>query len=358
MKTADNKQLQVAPKGAAERFRITVERKLAEGTPEGLAINEKEKQLIQHYFIGIDRALKEAETRRIRQNENNRDKTYNNDLAYVWNNVDLEDLAIQVVDNARWGLDILMKNHIFAIPFKDHKNQKYVVNLMLGYNGIKMKALNYAKEIPVDVTIELVKENDHFKPLKKDSKREVENYEFEITDVWNRGSIVGGFGYLIFEDPRKNKLIIMSKHEIEKRKPEKASAEFWGGERKVWEKGEYKTEEHEGWYEEMCLKTLIREVFSEKHLPLDTDKVDEAYDRQIQREIKMAELQAQEEIAANANKQFLDFKDVTPEEEFAEEEQLQEDHSIQTPIKQQDPAPVPEQESEPEAVPEYVIPSF
>lgn len=361
-KEKDSKQLQPATENSpAKRFQITVERLMSETAPAGATMTEKEKQLIQHYFVGVDRALEAAELRR----------WGDNNLEYDWNNVDLEDLALQVVDAARWGLDILMKNHVFAIPYKNSKTNKYTVNLMLGYNGIKMKALKYAQDQPVDVTIELVKETDHFKPLKKDWQRDVEGYEFEITNVWDRGQVVGGFGYLEFEDPRKNKLIVMTLEDIEKRKPDKASPEFWGGEKDIWKNGKKQKEKEqvEGWFEEMCYKTLIREVFSEKHMPLDPDKLDAAYNRQVLREIKMAEFQAQEEIAEKANKEFLEFKDVTPEDEFAAE--MQDDHLLQTQEKEPEPEPESEQDQDqdpepaqepqppaPESAPEYNIPTF
>ena len=53
---------------------------------------------------------------------------------------------------------------------------------------------------------------------------------------FDRGKIVGGFGYIEFEDATKNKLIIMTLKDIEKRKTRHAAAEFWGGTTKEWEK--------------------------------------------------------------------------------------------------------------------------
>ena len=57
-----------------------------------------------------------------------------------------------------------------------------------------------------------------------------------IFDWWfnefARGDIVGGFYYHIYQDkPEKNKLVVMPLKEILKRKPQYASAEFWGGEK-------------------------------------------------------------------------------------------------------------------------------
>lgn len=52
---------------------------------------------IQGYFISIDRALKAAEEERLRKNANNKDHKYDNDLPVTWENVNLTDLALDVV---------------------------------------------------------------------------------------------------------------------------------------------------------------------------------------------------------------------------------------------------------------------
>ena len=74
------------------------------------------------------------------------------------------------------------------------------------------------------------------------------------------------------------------------------------------EKREYRIQIHrngevekEGWFEEMCRKTLIREVYSAKHLPRDPQKIDDAYQFMKAREARFAEIQAQAEIDAQAN---------------------------------------------------------
>ena len=109
----------------------------------------------------------------------------------------------------------------------------------------------YALEKPVSVTVELVYSTDTFKPLKKNRENRVESYDFEINNAFDRGEIVGGFGYIEYEEPTKNKLIIMTLKDILKRKPEKASGEFWGGKKTAWEKGQKVEVETEGWFEEV-----------------------------------------------------------------------------------------------------------
>ena len=134
----------------------------------------------------------------------------------------------------------------------------------------------------------------------------MESYEFAINDAFNRGEIVGGFGYIEYQDPLKNKLVIMTLRDIEKRKPRYASANFWGGKQKVWENGKQVEQETEGWFEEMCLKTIKREVYSTKYMPVDPKKVDDSYQYMKLREAKIAELEAQDVIDVYANGEIID----------------------------------------------------
>ena len=290
----------------SERFTNTVLREFGSNVAGAIQVTDYQRQLIQGYFIAIDRALKLAEEARIRKNENNKDHKYDNNLPVTWSNVNLNDLALDVVHYARMGLDMMQDNHLFPIPYRNNKTNKYDITLMPGYNGIQYIAEKYAVEKPLAVTIELVYSTDTFKPIKKSKDNKIESYEFEINNAFDRGTIVGGFGYIEFEDPVKNKLIIMTKKDIEKRKPAYASAEFWGGTSKVWENGKQVEKETDGWYEEMCLKTLKREVYSAKHIPRDPKKIDDAYQYMKMREARYAEIEAQNEIDQNANTILID----------------------------------------------------
>ncbi|MPW26238.1 recombinational DNA repair protein (RecE pathway) [Alkalibaculum sp. M08DMB] len=252
-----------------------------------IEVSNYQKQLIQGYFISIDRALKIAEENRIRKNSNNKDHKYDNNLPTTWENVNLNDLALDVVHNARLGLDMMQPNHISAIPFRNKKTNKYDIALMMGYVGKQYIAEKYALNKPIAVTTELVYDTDSFKPFKKSRENQVESYEFEIVNAFDRGKVVGGFGYLEFEDPKQNKLIIMTMKDIEKRKPKFAAAEFWGGTKKEWVNGKQQEVETDGWFEEMCLKTIKREVYSTKHITLDPKKIDDDYQRMKKRETQL-----------------------------------------------------------------------
>ena len=294
---------------AAERFTSKVMKEFGSTVGE-IQVTDYQRQLVQGYFIAIDRALKSAEEERLRKNEKNKDhEKYDNNLPVTWGNVNLNDLALDVVHYARMGLDMMQENHLFPIPYKNNKTGKYDMTLMPGYNGIQYIAEKYAVEPPLAVTVELVYSTDTFRPIKKSAENRVENYEFAINNAFDRGEIIGGFGYIEFADPVKNKLVIMTKKDIEKRKPKYASANFWGGKQKVWENGKQVDQETDGWYEEMCLKTIKREIYSAKHIPRDPKKIDDNYQYMKMREARIAELEAQDIIDANANGMVID---VTP----------------------------------------------
>ena len=284
------------------------------GTVGAPQVTDFQKRLIQGYFIAIDRALKMAEDERIRKNKENADHKWDNNLPVCWENVNSLDLALDVVHYARMGLDMMQDNHLFPIPYKNNKTNKYDVNLMPGYNGIRYIATKYAVEPPVAVTVELVYSTDTFIPIKKSNENRVESYQFVINQPFDRGEIKGGFGYIEYPDPARNELIIMTMKDIQKRKPQYASANFWGGTKKEWQTVEGRRQKVDvpvdGWLDEMCRKTLIREVFSSKHIPRDPQKIDDSYQYMKLREAQMAEIQAQENIDAYANGDVID---TTPE---------------------------------------------
>lgn len=296
----------------SEAFTAKVLKEFGSNVAGSIQVTDYQRQLIQGYFIAIDRALKTAEEGRVSKNSNNGDHKYDNPDPIGWGTIDLNVLALDAVHYARMGLDMMQDNHLYAIPYKDNSRvsqngtKMYTLNLMPGYNGIQYIAEKYALEKPLAVTCELVYNTDTFKPLKKGRESRVESYEFEINNAFDRGEIVGGFGYIEYADPAKNKLIIMTLKDIMKRKPEKASGEFWGGKKTKWEKGKKTEVETDGWFEEMCLKTIKREVYSAKNMPRDPKKIDDAYQYMRLQEMRIAEADAREVIEANSAQEVID----------------------------------------------------
>lgn len=304
----------------SEKFTNMVIREFGSNVAGVLPVTDYQRQLIQGYFIQIDRSLKSAEERRIRQNEGNKDHKWDNLDPINWNTIDLNQLALDVMHFARMGLDMMQDNMLTAIPFKDNNRttktgtKMYTVNLMKGYNGIQYIAEKYALEKPESVTVELVYSTDTFRPIKKSVNNKVESYEFEINNPFDRGEIIGGFGYIEFSDPQKNRLIMLTKKDIEKRKPKKASAEFWGGTKTEWVNGKKQEVETDGWYEEMCLKTIKREVYKPKNIPLDPKKIDDEYQYNKMQELRIAQMEVEQDAIEQTATEVIDIEQPKPEQ--------------------------------------------
>lgn len=286
---------------SSERFMNKVVAQFTSGVGE-VALTKFQQRLAQNYFVALDNVLKVAEQKRNSQ--------YNS-LPMVWQNVNMEKLAVNVVSYARIGFDPALPNHINLIPFKNNSTGKYDIGFVEGYRGLELKAIKYGAEVPDSTTVELVYKNDRFKSIKKDRNNEVETYEFDIVDDFERGEIIGGFYYHQFNrTPEKNKLVVMNMKDILKRKPEKASAEFWGGEKDIYKNGKKtgETETVEGWYEKMVEKTLYRAAYNS--ITIDSQKIDDDYMNLKKAEMDFAESEVDEEIKQNANGHIID---ITPD---------------------------------------------
>ncbi len=280
----------------SQRFTNKVMAEYAMNAAHGVAqVSDSQRRIIQGYFVIIDRALKTAEEERLRKNAANSERKYDNLIPYTWDKVNLTDLALDAVHYARIGLDMQEKNHLFPIPYANKKNGTYNMTFMVGYSGIQFMAEKYATTPPKSVTIEVVYSNDKFTPIKKNRNNPIENYDFEILNPFDRGDVIGGFGYIEYDEPSKNTLVIMSKEAMDKRKPKYASANFWGGTTTVYEKGKKVEAEVEGWQDEMYRKTLVREVYSSKYISRDPSKVDDDYQYLREREVVYAQQEAENE---------------------------------------------------------------
>lgn len=291
---------------ASERFTNKV---LAEfGSSVGaVALTEFQKRLAQNYFIALDMALKAAEANRLKKSEKYRDP-----VPVTWDNINMESLARNVVAYARIGLDPAQKNHINMVPYKNNTTKKYDIGFIEGYRGIELKATKYGLDVPDAVIVELVYSNDKFKVIKKNKDNPVESYEFDVVNPFDRGEIIGGFYYHVYKNnPEKNKLVVMTMKDIEKRKPPYASVEFWGGEREIYEDGKKtgKKEYVEGWFEKMCYKTIYRAAYND--ITIDSQKIDDNYLRVKQLEQEFTEAEVEAEIAENANKEMIDITDAS-----------------------------------------------
>ena len=266
----------VSTQTMSERFTAMVVREFG-STVGTLRLTQHQQRLAQHLFIGIDNAIKSMESKRIKDGNDRK-------LPIVWANINMEKLALDGVHRIELGLDALIPGHIYPIPYLNGKTGKYDLDLRIGYVGKDYYRRAMAVERPMDIVYQLVCKKDKFKPIMRGAGNDIETYEFEITDPFDRGDVVGGFGYIMYENPTKNQLIIVSKADFDKSKSKAQSNAFWGSYEK-----------------EMQFKTLVTRVTSK--LSVDPEKVSASYTAV---EIDDNHVEIQE-------KANLDFIDVEPE---------------------------------------------
>ena len=309
----DQKELEKKEQTTSERFTGMVMKEF-EGNVGVLNLNEYQKQLIRGYFIGIDNALKKADEARINKNSwKTTAEEDKNNLPITWQNVNMNDLAIAVVHHAKLGLDMQIPNHLNAIPYKNNKTNKYDIGFLKGYKGLEYIATQLSLYPIRNIIVELIYSNDEFQIINKDN---VTRYVFTIKNPFDRGEVIGGFGYIQYMDETRNKIVTLSKKDIDKRKPSYAAAEFWGGEK--YNPSTKKRERIDGWYEEMARKTIARATYNA--VPIDPKKVNESYAYVIENNDNayenVIEAQVADEIVDNANKELIDIEtgEIIPDE--------------------------------------------
>ena len=245
-KTGNTKAL-TAPVSA--RFTDMVVKEFS-GAAGALTLTPYQKKLAQHMFIKVDTQLKDLEAKRIQSKKNV--------ASYEWANVNMEKLAIDTVHRVELGLDPLIPNHISPIPYFNGKKKKYDMDLRIGFEGKNYYRQKMALDVPIDVIYELVYDSDEFVPMKKNHEREYDTYHFAIKNPFSRGKIIGGFGYMIFEERIKNILVIVTEADFKKSMNAAMSKDFWT--------------KHP---EKMRMKTLIHRTTD--YLKVDPEKVNAGF---------------------------------------------------------------------------------
>lgn len=294
----------------SERFTNMVMKEMSANGGGAMKLSKFQTRLIQNYFVKIDQTLKVADQKRLSKRDGDQE------TAITWANVNMNKLALDVVAWAGLGLDPMQPNHINLMPFKNNAAGNYDITGIIGYRGLELKARKYGLNVPDTIVIELVYSNDHFKQIKRDMNNPIEGYEFHVQDSFNRGEIVGGFYYYGYKSNPENNLVrVFNIADILKRKPAYASTEFWGGEKDEWKDGK-KTGNKikvEGWYEEMCWKTVARAAYG--NITIDSEKIDENLAHIMAREEEAFTVKMQTEIAENANSIAIDFEEIKEESE-------------------------------------------
>lgn len=204
----------------SERFVKNVERQFVAELGASIKWNPLQQTLAQHLYIKIDAALKALEAKRLKDNKGG--------SPYTWDNVNLTKLAVDAVHRVALGLDALIANHIHPVPYFNSKIGKYDLDLRIGYMGKDFTRRKLSLDPIVDIVYKLVYETDEFTPLFKSRTNELESYEHNPTSPFNPGKVIGGFGYIAYEDPKKNRLVIVTQRDFDRAQGSAQTQDFWG----------------------------------------------------------------------------------------------------------------------------------
>lgn len=265
------------------------------GTP--LAWTPLQRTLAQHLYVKIDQSLRLAEQRRFKQS----------DPPVTWENVNQQKLAMDAVHRLNLELDALIPNHLHVIPYLNSKTGKYDLDLRPGYMGELHCHTKFGVDSPIDVRIELVHKTDDFDYGTEVGIAYVKHHR---NNPFDPGDVIGGFGYIAYEDPRKNRVVIVEYREFEKAMKASKAVEFWGGVQTKWEKGpdgknvKVEGEFDEKFRKEMMFKTCVLRVANK--IPLDPAKVNiTSWNEIIAAQLDTAQHEVQSEIAQHANKGLI-----------------------------------------------------
>jgi len=266
----------------SEKFTNMVLREFSGTVGNSMEMTPYQRQLASHLFIKVNATLDELETKRLK----NPNKA--NAPTITWGNVNLNKLAIDCIHRINLGLDALIQNHVHPIPYLNSNTKKYDLDLRIGYVGKDFYRRDYAIDKPSNVIYELVYSTDKFTPKMKSASNQVETYEFEITSPFDRGEVTGGFGYISYDEPSKNKLVLVPMKRI-KRAQAAGNKEFWTSS-----------------FEEMAWKTVV--IVTTDKLNPDPKKVNESF---FVVENQDNEAEVEQEITDNANGNIIDIEPLT-----------------------------------------------
>lgn len=256
-------------------------------------------KLAQHLFVKIDMALKEAEAKR---------NPASNKVPYSWAKINMQKAALSAVHRIELGLDGLIPNHIWPIAYYNNRAGVYDLDLRIGYAGKDYYYRKMALYPILDIIYELVHANDKFTVIKKSINEGVESYTFEIPKPFDRGPVVGGFGYIMYQNSSLNRLVIVDQASFTKSQDAAKNNNFWT--------------KHP---DEMKYKTIVHRTV--KSIVLDPEKINESFGQveadEIASQDRDTKGQAQAEVDENANSEFIDITPDGPEPNMTEEEKAE-----------------------------------
>lgn len=216
----------------------------------------------------------------------------------TWADIVLDQKLYQdLVNNAQMGFDMRVENTIFPIPRRDKNAGKFRFTFQLGSNGYLWRAMKYSYGKVQDATPRLLYKGDTFIPHFRDMNHPYDTFEYTPKDILAEKKdedIVGGFVYIIYDNPMQNKLVIMNRAEINKHRALAQSDNVWSQ-----------------WYGGMAKKTLI--IKAAKAITLDPSKIDDAYQRSVTIENEGSDMDMQTDILEKqATGEIVDAQELPP----------------------------------------------
>jgi len=294
--TDKNKKEGSKDTSVSKRFTALVVKEFSSEVGE-INLTPIQKKLAQHLFIKVDMAMAEAEKKRL-EKSNSKAKT-----PIIWQNVNMQKLAVDAVHRVSLGLDALIPNHIHPIPYFNTRNKSYDIDLRIGFKGKDCYYRKLALVEPDDIVYELVYSKDKFMVFKKDQGNDIESYTFGIPEPFDRGEVIGGFGYISYPKHEMNRLVLVNMADFAKSKNAAGTNKFWGA--------------HE---ETMQLKTITHRTVG--HIVLDPEKINASF-ANVERDestsiLALEEGNARAEIGESANQQIIDVNPVVIEPQVSD----------------------------------------
>lgn len=278
-----------------------------------------QQALGQNLYIKLDQTFTELEQKRA-SNFNKK-----NDPPITWDNVNFEKLTKDCSRCVRRELDALLDNFVQIIPYLNSRTKQYDVSIRPGYNGVDHISRRFALDPILDIKYQLVHETDVFEVKIENG---IEMPYFKQTSPFKPGNVIGGYGYIMYDDPRKNRLYICEYREFEKAKNASPGVEFWGGIQSKWVDGEDgKRKKVDGEYDEKFEKEMQRKTLMYRvnaTVKLDPAKINVV---ELYHDLDSIEEGMIIEVAENANKESLSLSENSSVGEKASIQQTQEQQS-------------------------------
>ena len=295
-------------KTAVQKFAEMVDRQFQIAAGTEIKLSPHKLKLAQHLGVKVEMSLAAAELKR----QKSRRPDDQSAPTFTWENVNLEQLKVDAMKMIDLGLDAAMDNHIHPIARLNGRTGKYDVGLQIGYMGKAMVHEKFAIRPPKQVIYKLVFEGDDF-----DIEFNMEGGEmprYKPKSFFQQGKVIGGFGWIKYEDPSMDRVIIVDQYRFDKARNASKNPQFWGGFFAKWEGGVKVGEEYDSKFErDMLYKTVVIEVSS--FLELDPEKISvDAMLSMMAPEVDDAEQEAQQEISQNAGQQQLSLPPVAGSE--------------------------------------------